>query len=71
MLTRFKPNPGTNPGLEIVSRLMQALKSGLNRSMSGTGNLGQVQTEIRKVQQLAFGLYLATPRHCQNSIIPP
>ncbi len=36
------------PGFQLVSRLMQALKSGLSHLNRGTGNLGQVQTEIEK-----------------------
>ena len=57
----------TNPGFQLVSRLMQALKPGLSHLNRGTGNLGQVQTEIEKITTHP-SLVSATPQRRQNLI---
>ncbi len=55
------------PGFQLVSRLMQALKSGLSHLNRSTGNLGQVQTEIEKFTTHP-SLVSATPQRRQNLI---
>ncbi len=55
----------TNPGFQLVSRLMQALKPGLSRLKCSTRNLGQVQTEFENFfnsLQSAFGDTTAPPK---------